>query len=86
METTIDRAGRVVIPKTLREKAGLTPGLPLEIRWCDGHLEIEPKLHEVQLERRGDFVVAVRKEPGEPLTLETVNETLDELRSRNVIR
>ena len=86
METTIDRAGRLVIPKPLRDKAGLTPGLPLEIRWFDGHLEIEPKQQAVQIEPDGDFFIAVSQEPAEPLTLETVNETLDELRSRNVIR
>lgn len=31
MKTTIDKAGRVVIPAALREKAGLTPGTELEV-------------------------------------------------------
>lgn len=31
MRTTIDKAGRVVIPATLRERAGLTPGSEVEI-------------------------------------------------------
>ena len=31
MRTTIDKAGRVVIPAALRERAGLTPGSELEI-------------------------------------------------------
>jgi AbrB family looped-hinge helix DNA binding protein len=31
MRTTIDRAGRVVIPAAIRERAGLTPGAELEI-------------------------------------------------------
>jgi AbrB family looped-hinge helix DNA binding protein len=31
MKTTIDKAGRVVIPAALRERAGLTPGAELEI-------------------------------------------------------
>jgi AbrB family looped-hinge helix DNA binding protein len=31
MKTTIDKAGRVVIPAALRERAGLTPGSELEI-------------------------------------------------------
>jgi len=84
MKTTIDRAGRLVIPKPLREKAGLTPGLPLEIRWFDGHLEIEPKPHEVRFEKHGPLTVAVPIEPGEPLTLEVVNETLERIRSRQL--
>jgi AbrB family looped-hinge helix DNA binding protein len=31
MRTTIDKAGRVVIPAGLRDRAGLTPGTELEI-------------------------------------------------------
>lgn len=31
MRTTIDKAGRVVIPAALRERAGFTPGAELEI-------------------------------------------------------
>jgi AbrB family looped-hinge helix DNA binding protein len=31
MRTTIDKAGRVVIPAALRERAGLTPGTELRI-------------------------------------------------------
>jgi AbrB family looped-hinge helix DNA binding protein len=31
MRSTIDRAGRVVIPVSIRERAGLTPGSELEI-------------------------------------------------------
>jgi len=31
MRTTIDKAGRVVIPAGIRERAGLTPGAELEI-------------------------------------------------------
>ena len=31
MRSTIDRAGRVVIPASIRQRAGLTPGSELEI-------------------------------------------------------
>ena len=31
MKTTIDKAGRVVIPASVRDRAGLTPGTELEI-------------------------------------------------------
>jgi AbrB family looped-hinge helix DNA binding protein len=31
MRTTIDKAGRVVVPAAIRERAGLTPGTELEI-------------------------------------------------------
>jgi AbrB family looped-hinge helix DNA binding protein len=31
MRTTIDKAGRIVIPAVIRERAGLPPGCELEI-------------------------------------------------------
>lgn len=31
MQTTIDKAGRVVIPAAVRERAGLVPGTALEV-------------------------------------------------------
>ncbi len=31
MRTTIDKAGRVVIPASIRERAGLAPGIEIEV-------------------------------------------------------
>jgi AbrB family looped-hinge helix DNA binding protein len=42
MTTTIDKAGRLVIPKGIRQKAGLGPGMEVKIR-CNldaGQIEI----------------------------------------------
>src|SRR2546422_1052798 len=36
MKAVIDRAGRIVVPKSLRQALGLRPGQPLEIRAGDG--------------------------------------------------
>ena len=58
MKTAIDAAGRVVIPKSLRDELGLRPGLALEIRTSDGMLVIEPIPTPVALVRRGKRVVA----------------------------
>jgi len=41
MKATIYVAGRIVIPKLLRQALELKPGQPLEIRAGDGRLEIE---------------------------------------------
>ena len=35
MKTTIDKAGRVVIPAAIRERAGLTPGLEIDVRMSE---------------------------------------------------
>jgi AbrB family looped-hinge helix DNA binding protein len=45
METTLDKFGRVVIPKQLREDLGLQPGSVLQIKHDDQKIFIEP-VHE----------------------------------------
>ncbi len=40
MHVAIDRAGRVVVPKPLRDQLGISPATPLEIEVVDGHLEL----------------------------------------------
>jgi AbrB family looped-hinge helix DNA binding protein len=52
MRTTIDKAGRVVIPAGIRERAGLTPGAELEITEDEVGIRLErvaagPKLVKV---------------------------------------
>ncbi len=59
MQTTMDAAGRLVIPREVRRVAGLRPGVPLEVRWRDGRIEIEPAPLAVRMEKRGRWVVAV---------------------------
>ena len=36
MRATMDSAGRLVIPKEVRQQAQITPGMPLEVRLRDG--------------------------------------------------
>jgi AbrB family looped-hinge helix DNA binding protein len=72
MKTTIDRLGRVVIPKGVRDGAGLQPGTPLDVRLVDGHVEIEAATLPVRLERVGRLLVAVPLSDVEPLTADDV--------------
>ena len=58
MTTTMDQAGRLVIPSEIRREAELQPGTPLEVRWRDGVIEIEPQPLAVTLERKGRLLVA----------------------------
>jgi AbrB family looped-hinge helix DNA binding protein len=58
MRTAIDSAGRVVVPKALRDELGLAPGRALDIRARDGVLVIEPVPTPVTLVRRGKRLVA----------------------------
>lgn len=79
--STMDAAGRLVLPKAIRDEAQLKPGMPLQITVSDGRVEIEPAPREVRIVRKGRVSVVVPVEPVEPLTLATVNETIDRLRN-----
>lgn len=56
---TVDRAGRVVIPKTIREKMHLRQGSRLRAELVGDRLEIRAEPAEVQIERRGKRRVIV---------------------------
>jgi AbrB family looped-hinge helix DNA binding protein len=80
MKTTIDAAGRIVVPKSLREALALKPGQELEIRAGDGRLEIEIAATPVSLKKRGKGLVAVPDDSLPPLTAEEVRATLERIR------
>jgi AbrB family looped-hinge helix DNA binding protein len=80
MRTAIDRAGRIVVPKALRQSLGLRPGQPLDIRAGDGRLEIEIVATPMQLMKRGKGPVAVPKGKLPALTSTLVRETLERVR------
>jgi len=75
MKTTMDRAGRLVIPKDIRREARLAPGALLDIRWRDGRIEIEPAPAAVRLRRKGRLLVAVPEKALPELTPDTVEQT-----------
>ena len=80
MKATIDSAGRIVVPKPLRQALGLRAGQALEIRAGDGRLEIEIAPTPVQLKKRGKGVVAVPGTELPVLTGEQVRDTLERIR------
>jgi len=75
MKTTIDSAGRLVIPMEIRREAGIKPGMILDVRTHEGRIEIEPAPLAVKLERRGHLLVAVPQKSVSPLTSGIVEET-----------
>ena len=83
MITTMDHAGRLVIPSDIRREAALQPGTPLEVRWHDGRIEIEPQSLPVKLMRKGHLLVAQTAAKVPPLRKETVERTRRQLRTRN---
>ena len=80
MNTTIDSSGRIVVPKKLRERLGLSGGEALEIRERDGVLELEPAPTPMKLERRDGALVAVPDRELPELTADVVREALERTR------
>ena len=80
MRITIDSAGRIVVPKAIREELALYGGQEVELTAVDGHIEIEVPPTPMHMERRGRVLVAVPDIPLPPLTDEIVRETLEKIR------
>lgn len=80
MRTTIDGAGRVVVPKALRDQLQLEPGTPLDVTVRDGHIELEPTPTPMRLERRGSRLVATTDDPLPTIDAHHVREVMEALR------
>ena len=65
MRTTIDKAGRVVIPAAARERAGLTAGTELDITLDDTGLRLERVAPGPRLVKVGRRLVARPTAPTE---------------------
>ena len=80
MSSTIDRAGRLVIPKPLRSLIGLPDGGEVEVTEEDGRLVISPAPVAKRIEERGGMLVCVSDSEVPPLTVETVRQVLESMR------
>ncbi len=86
MKATIDSAGRLVIPKAIRQEAGLKPGMVLDVQVRAGRIEIEPAPLPVKLVRKGRLLVAVPQRAIGVLKAATVEETRRALRRERASR
>jgi AbrB family looped-hinge helix DNA binding protein len=58
----IDRAGRVVIPKAVRERYGLRPGEPLELLETGDELRLRPHAAHAAVVRSADGAISFEGE------------------------
>jgi AbrB family looped-hinge helix DNA binding protein len=73
----VDRAGRIVLPKPVREKLQLAPGDELELESHDDRITLRVSRGTAQLrKKRGVWVFHC----GEPLSASRVQETLEQVR------
>jgi AbrB family looped-hinge helix DNA binding protein len=80
MQVPIDRAGRVVVPKQIREELGFSPDRPLEAEVIDGRLELSASYEPAKIVEgpNGPVVAAT----GTPITDEEIRRTLEAVRER----
>jgi AbrB family looped-hinge helix DNA binding protein len=80
MRTTIDGAGRVVIPKAVRDEAGLEAGSEIEVAFRDGRIEITPVGMPMRLAQRGTTTVIEAEGQMPVLTVDDVRDALERTR------
>lgn len=81
MRSTIDRAGRVVIPRAPRDELGLRGGGEVEITAHDGRIELVPAARPMRLVERDGFLAAETEgEDVATLDVAQVREALGRLR------
>jgi len=81
MITTIDAAGRVVIPKPVREAMGLTPGAKIDVSFSDGSIQIEyaPVEAWVRIADDGLPIIETSVDGLQPLTDEVLERAKEEM-------
>ena len=82
MKTTIDKAGRVVIPALLRAQAGLLPGTELEVVLEEGSIRLVRSVPGPTLERVGRLLVARPRVPARRRPAIDMARAVDEERNR----
>ena len=78
MTLKIDRAGRVVLPKPVRDRLGLCPGSDLEIQETAEGVVIKPASRKPSLVKRGLFWVHTGEIPAGYDFLEIIDEDREE--------
>ena len=74
---TIDKAGRIVLPKPVRDELQLGPGDALEVESSEDQIVLRPARGKGRMyKEKGMWVF----DSGEPLTVEVVNKTLRRVR------
>lgn len=82
MKSTIDAAGRIVIPRDIRAEAGLEAGTVVEIAIRDGIVSIEPAPTSVKIVKRGRLRIAVTGDAGK-LSEKDVRAVREQIRGRS---
>jgi AbrB family looped-hinge helix DNA binding protein len=77
VRATVDQVGRIVLPKALRDRLGLTPGTIVDVSVYGDGLHIAPGGRTARLERHDGVLVAVSDSV---ISDDDVNDIVDSIR------
>lgn len=77
METTLDKYGRIVVPKSARDQLGIKAGTELIVEVEEGRLVLKPVPERAALEERDGLLVSTAEVPPDV----DVQSVIDELRA-----
>ncbi len=80
MRVTGDDEGRLIVPPDAREAARIVPGATFDMRVRDGVIQLELESVSYRLVKKGHLTVLEPVVPLPPVTVEMVNEMLDQMR------
>ena len=80
---TIDKAGRVVLPKPVRDALQISPGDSLELESSDDQIILRPARGTGRVYKKQGMWVF---DSGEPLSADVVNRTLRQVRAERDLR
>ncbi len=81
MRSTIDRAGRIVVPKSIRERLHLRGGETVDLEEHDGVIEIRPAVADIEVVETGEGPVFHAVQRDHELTIDLVRNTVEVLRN-----
>lgn len=80
MRTTIDGAGRIVVPKAIRDAMGLDAGRAIDLVFTDGRIEVELAPVQAHVEKVDGFPLLVPDEKLPALSDEQICATVEATR------
>jgi AbrB family looped-hinge helix DNA binding protein len=80
---TIDKAGRVVLPKPVRDALQISPGDSLELESSEDHIILRPARGTGRVYKKQGMWVF---DSGEPLSADIVNRTRRQVRAERDLR
>jgi AbrB family looped-hinge helix DNA binding protein len=80
-KVTLDRAGRIILPKSLRDELRLSPGYPLDFNVQGEEVTLRPRRTSTPLQKeRGIWVLRT----GKPLTARETEDVLKNVREERI--